>query len=253
MHSKHFNIDRLSYLFRLELFYARKPLLLIVFAGFGLLFFIGTLLALYTEPDTRVFDPTEGYTFNLIFGGFIITSLSYSNLGNRLKKYDFLLLPVSALERFVSIWILTTIGWVLVYTPVFWLYSLIANPISHLIFPNVQFVNFRFNNPMVFISIKVYLAMHGIFLLGSTMFRGYAFLKTTLSIMVILLLCGGSIFLILKDAFYQDHYCTVEGECELLDAILAGSVFAFWSFFFWYILPLVTWTLSYFGLKNQEV
>ncbi|MEQ8472040.1 MAG: hypothetical protein RIC35_12690 [Marinoscillum sp.] len=246
-----FDISRFWMLLKLELFKSRKGILMTMVISFGMLFFVGFLLSLYVEHPA-IYDHTENYAYSLFLGGFILSSLAFNELGGGLKRLRYLTIPVSTFERFLCMWMLTSIGWLVIYTLCFALYTMIANPVGQLIFANTTFKTFDPFGSFAITVMQYYFVLHGIFLLGAAHFRGYVFPKTMVVIILILLVSVGLLYLFLKDEFLSDHYCTVEGECELVDAFIVHPVGVMSKVLFWYVLAPLTWFLSYLGLKDQE-
>ena len=246
-----FDFQRFIQLLKLELFQSRNGIAMILVVTFGALFFIGFLLLLFIERPVT-YDHTESFGGALMLGGFIVTSLAFSGLDRKLRRIGFLMLPVSALERFICAWLLTCIGWLLAFSVGFAIYVMIANPIGQIFFPETVFKGFNPFGSVGLLTMKVYVVLQGIFLVGAAKFRGYVFPKTMVVIISALTICGFVIFFALKEEFTSDHYCTVTGECELVDAFALHSVYSVAKVLFWYVLAPLTWVITYFGLKDQE-
>ncbi|MEP0365673.1 MAG: hypothetical protein ABJN36_09325 [Cyclobacteriaceae bacterium] len=252
--NKHFDISRFWMLMRLELVRSKRAIAMLSVIVFGMLFFVGMLLSLAVEKHTVVYDPEESYAFTLIVGGFVITSLAFSELSSKLKRYNFLMLPVSALERFLCMWILTTIGWILFYTLVYTVFSLVANPIGHMIYNKVQFLDFNPLGSFALTTMKYYVVSQGIFLVGAAHFKGYVFPKTLFVLILFAVVCGAIIYFGLRDQFLCDHYCNVStGECELVETAETHVIWEIIQGAFWWALAPLSWLTTYLGLKGQEV
>lgn len=119
----HFELSRFWLLLKMEMARSRKGILMALVITFGFLFFAGLLLTPVLEPGMAVFEHGSGYTFTLLIVGFIFSSLAYRDSGNTLRRSNYLTLPVSAFEKFLSMWLLTSVGWILVYTIIFTVYT----------------------------------------------------------------------------------------------------------------------------------
>lgn len=250
--SQHFSWTRFWLLLRLEVFKSRKAMGMIFVITFGMLFFLGLLLALLVDVHVVNYDHHENYASSLIIGGFIISSLAFSDLGNQLKRYRYLMLPVSALEKFTCMWLLTSIGWILLYTLIFTIYTWIANPVGQLLFSRVTFESFNPFSGFSWHIMKVYFVLQGIFLVGAVHFKGYVLPKTLFVLVLVSLITGTLIYFILKDVFLADHYCTNE-ECELVIEMGTHPIWQAAQWMFWWVLAPLTWVITYLGLKGQEV
>jgi len=218
---------------------------------FGLSFFLGMIVDLAIEPLTSVFDHYENYTFSLLIGGFILSSLAFHGLRNTLTRYQFLMVPVSAFERVVCMWLLTSLGWILIFTLTFTVYSLFANTVGQVLFSHVTFNGFNPFSEQAFTSMKYYFVCQGVFLVGAAYFRGYVFPK-----LLILLIVTAFIALIIAYSFMHDVILaddhSVE-ECDLENMPGVKTVWTCAKFFFWWLLAPINWVLTYLGLKDQEV
>lgn len=249
--NKYFEINRFLNLLRLELYKSRKGIGMILIITFGVLFFLSLLLSVFMERP-KVYDHTENYIYALLLGGFIVSSLAFSGVDRALRRVGYLMLPVSALERFICMWLLTCIGWLVVYTLGFALYVLLANPLAQSMFPETTFKSFNVLGPTAWMTMKVYMVLQGIFLIGAAHFRGYVFPKTAVAIILLLSVLGLVLYFILKEQFLADHYCPNGQECELLVSFMHHPIWYISKGFFWFGLAPLTWVLTYLGLKDQE-
>jgi len=251
--SNYFDLSRFWLLLRLELTRNLKGILMIFEITFGLLFFFGLLLNVVLEEKKLVYEHVDNYAFTLLIGGFIISSLAFKDLGSTLKRQSYLMVPVSTLEKFVCMWLLSSVGWVILYTLAFYLYSLIANAVGGILFSQVTFRSFDPTGTESLIMMRSYFVTQGIFLVGATQFKGYVFPKT-LAVLILLALVFGTLFyFILIDVFMMDHICVVPENCELMQQ---SALYGYWDMvkvFFWWVLPPLSWVLAFMGLKEQEV
>jgi hypothetical protein len=235
----------------MELFRSRKGLLLIFVISFGLLFFGGLLLDCAIEKKNIFDGHPSNYVFNLMIGGFILSSLAFNDLSDRLKRYHYFTLPASTFEKFICMWLLTSLGWITVFTISYTIYTLIANAIGAVLFSDMKFLPF---NPLAISSLntmKFYFVLHGIFLVGAAYFKGYVFPKTLFAL--ILFFAMGSIlaYFIMGDEFLN-HDCGV-GECAVINEMISHNMSVFLQWIFWWALAPVCWINTYWGLKEQEV
>jgi hypothetical protein len=252
MHLKnYFDLSRFWLLLKMELFRSKKGLLMIFVISFGLLFFGGLLLDCAMEKK-KIFDGhPSNYVFHLMIGGFILSSLAFNDLSNTLKRYHYLTLPASTLEKFICMWLLTSVGWITVFTISYTIYTLIANAIGAALFSDMKFLPF---NPLGISSLntmKFYFVLHGIFLVGAAYFKGYVFPKTLFAL--ILFFAMGSIlaYFIMGDEFIN-HDCGV-GECAVLHEVISHDISVVLQWIFWWVLAPTCWINTYLGLKEQEV
>jgi hypothetical protein len=249
---KYFDISRFWFLMKVEWFRSRKALLMTFVIAFGLLFFMGLIVDASIQ-SREVFDSHPvNFAFTLILGGFIISSLAFNDLGNTLKRYHFLMLPVSALERFICMWLFTSVGWIVVFTLVYKLHTIAANAIGPLLFHGMTFPAFDPFGRFSMNSIRSYFVLQGIFLAGAAYFRGFTFPKTLLALIIFLTVSGTIAYVIMKDSFFTDHDCGPgPGSCALLNEMITHKAAVVAQWLFWWILAPLCWLAGYLG--NVEV
>ena len=148
-------------------------------------------------------------------GGFILSSLAFRDLGNPLKRYQYLALPASTFEKFIGMWLLTSVGWILLYTLAYTVYTVVVNPIGHLLFSHVTFRALSRRGELPLTAMKYYFVLQGIFLSRAVYFRGYVLPKTLFTLIVFGAAIGIITYFVMADVFLADHECTSE-ECYLL-------------------------------------
>lgn len=252
----YFDVSRGWLLLKVELFRSWKAVIMTLVIIAGLVFFIDLLLASLIDPGKVVYEHSKNYAFNLLIGGFVLSSLAFSDLSNPLKRQRYLILPVSALEKLSVMWLLTSLGWIILFTMVYTVYTWFVNLIGPAIFSYMTFEAFdpldKFNLTMM----KYYFVLQGVFLVGATRFEGYVFPKTLFVLIVFLILCGSLIYLMLVDIFLTEHECTVtedEFNCELVNEMEAHWLWWMIQWMFWWVLAPLCWGVTYLGLKEKEV
>ncbi|MBV6640950.1 MAG: hypothetical protein KI791_09535 [Cyclobacteriaceae bacterium] len=250
MHS-YFDISRFWLLMKLELFKSRRGVAMALVIIFGLSFFLGMIVDLAIEPLTTSFDHYENYAFSLLIGGFILSSLAFHGLRNTLTRYQYLMEPVSAFERVLCMWLLSSLGWIFVFTLTFTFYTLFANTVGQLLFSHVKFNAFNPFSDQAFVTMKYYIVCQGVFLAGAAYFRGYVFPKLLILLIAIAFIALIITYSIMHDVMLAD-YDTGE-ECNLETMPDVKTVWTGAKFFFWWLLAPISWVLTYLGLKDQEV
>jgi hypothetical protein len=252
MHLKnYFDLSRFWLLLKMELFRSRKGFLLIFVIIFGLLFFGGLLLECAIERK-EIFDGhSSNYVFHLMIGGFILSSLAFNDLSDTLKRYRYLTLPASTFEKFFCMWLLTSVGWITVFTITYTIYTVIANAIGGVLYSHMTFLPF---DPLAISSLttmKSYFVLHGIFLVGAAYFKGYVFPKTVFALILFFTVSVILAYFIMGEEFLN-HDCGV-GECAVLNEMTSHNVSVALQWIFWWVLAPVCWINTYLGLKEQEV
>ena len=218
--------------------------------SFGLLF-IGLLLGSIFGYEKVIETHPGSYAFALISGGFILSSLTFNDLSNPLKRYNYLTLPASTLEKFISMWFLTCVCWVVVFTFAYFIYSLIANAIGHFLFRNITFLAFDPLGKIPLSAIKYYIILQGIFLIGAIHFKGYVFPKTIFALLLFGMVCGIIFYFTMSDLFqFDSEYIS---EYSSMKGTTLYQVWLIIQWMFWWMLAPLCWVITYIGLKEQEV
>ena len=246
-----FNLARLGLLMKMELRKSIKGIIIAMVVLFGVAF-TGFILD-NVFNNYKIYNMHQAsYVFFLLLGGFILSSLAFNDLGTPLKRYNYLTLPASTFEKFLSMWLLTPLGWIIIFTFLFIIYSFFANTIGSLFFRNVTFIGFTPLAKIPFEGIKYYIAIQGIFLVGAVNFRGFAFLKTLFTIMIIALVGGIIFYIFMIDIANSNMECTME-KCNPMQEPKYREVWQIIQWLFWWVMAPLSWVLTYIGLKDQEV
>jgi hypothetical protein len=246
----YFSLSRFWLLLKMELFRSRKAVLISFVITFGLLFFGGILLSPVLEAISIFDDHPLHFASNLLIGGFIMSSLAFHDLSSPLRRGTYLLLPVSTLEKFVCMWLLTSVGWILLFTPVYTLYTWLANIVGRMIFSNITFQEFDPTSKLVVMTIRIYFITQGIFLIGAVNFRGYVLPKTLFSIVLFGIVCGTIFYFMLQDMFPLEDD---NNDTHALDGTMVHWLWQVMEWLFWWALAPICWLTAYLGLKEQEV
>lgn len=122
----------------------------------------------------------------LFLGGYIATSLSFSDVNDKFKNNLWLTLPGSTLEKYGVGVLVSGIGYVIFLIAAFIIASVISNVFTRPIFGmglaifNPFTLDFGGFAPSVWHLAFIYLLTHSIFLVGSIVFKNAAFIKTVL-------------------------------------------------------------------------
>lgn len=246
--SNHFELSRFWFLLKLEWFKSKRALgiTLAVFMGLG---FVGFISEVVIEHK-KVLDNAGGnFAAGLLLIGFIITSLAFHDLGDTLKRYGYLTLPVSALEKFLSMWLLTTVGWILLYTSLSVVYSFFTIGVGKLVFGHVTIYPLNPFTSVPLNAMRYYIVLQSLFMVGATQFRGYVFLKTLAAVLILALVIGLIAYLIFADMLPFDECASAMNPLEdPTIRVFCNIVVAM----FWWLLAPVCWIATYLGIKEQE-
>ncbi len=197
----------------------------------------------------------------LFLGGLIITSLSFADdMFSKNGQQQWLMLPATALEKFLSKGVLTAFAYPLALIVVFFLSSVIIEPIQLLFFGDAVTLFNPFSRDMGSIM-GLYLVWHAIFLLGSTYFHKGHFFKTILTLGVIGLALAALGLLFVKIIFSIKYgsslrtFDVVFSFDSLLFQPATGVVGAFRVFgklLYFVVLPLFCWVTAFFRVEEVQ-
>lgn len=259
----YFEGRRFYNLIKREVYSHLKFLLMSIGAISAVILIIYAISITAMESDgTPLIVPWDGHVpmfiASLIILGILFTSNAYKDLLRTHKRYAYLTLPASNLEKFLSMWLLTTVGFTLVYIIYYYLLSSLLNSMGMLI-TGREFIFFDVTEMHVVKGIKVYLVVQSVFLLGAASFNSLPLLKTLLvlflagiSYAILTSLSGAIIF---ADLFNGDQLkIGPESFSGNLRSFLDGdNIERIFRTLFYYVLAPVCWIITYLKIKEREV
>ena len=239
---------------------SKKLALLVVFGAIFAGVYLSSLVNIYSSSPSRTLY--FSLFANIIFiSGFIITSILFKELHKKETAQNYLLIPASTFEKFLSRLLLSTIGFALLVLAGLTLMSYTVEGINTLIFGRHSIPFYPFSGD-VFKVIAHYFVAQSIFFLGAIYFRRYNFIKTINSIFIFLFALAilGVIFtrivyhdifsgFLKSDNFYfQFHLNSLPIDSDRTRMLVRTAEILYW------IIPApLFWTISYFRLKETEV
>lgn len=117
------------------------------------------------------------YYLILFVGGFIVTSMTFTKMRSSQRAYQFLMLPCSNLERFISKWLITSVGYALGALVLYYIFSILGTLTDLLIF-KVRIGPVNIFQYEVWHNIANYIILQTFVFLGAVYFQKYALIKT---------------------------------------------------------------------------
>lgn len=248
-----FNFNRLYNLIRRENTIRRKSYLTGIAAIVGL--FVLTIVANSYGSRQVVYDGAlEIFYFLVFLGGMIFTSRIFSEMNEPQKGYRYLTLPASTLEKLAAQWLLSSFGYLLAVSALFFVSVLLGGLLSSALFD----VGFSWLELSAFEMsagelIGSYLVAHSIFFLGACAFQKHNFLKTILSVVIVSIVIGlivvGVAYLMLGDQVMTQgevHFSSAEFALQDQFTQIAEVVIDYLTVPFFLVV-------SYFKLKERQV
>ncbi|HAS46785.1 MAG TPA: hypothetical protein DCS93_40245 [Microscillaceae bacterium] len=246
--NKYFDFSRFWLLLKTEMLKGRRAILMTLTIILGIMT-VGT----FTEPvmDDNKIIHAENFAYGLFIGGFILSSLAFSSLSSSLKSYQYLTLPASTFEKFLSMWLLTCIGWMVVYTLAYSICAPLINLIGQLASNSVVIVPYHPLGGFIVTTLKFYFVLQGVFLVGAVHLKGYVLPKTLFVLVLYGVLCMLIFYLFLGDMVNSE----VEQTLNDIDFSIT-TLHILWSvleWVFWWLFAPLCWIITFLGLKEKEV
>ncbi len=178
-------MKNIFYLLQKQFYEDRKGLIIYAAVIFGILLLPSLARASANSIPNSMIDPAYKNLFRnfLFLGGFIMTSLSFSEtMHSKVKQHTWLMLPVHAHEKLITHIIYFGIIYPIVLMLFFFLSSIIIEGINTLSFGRHALI-FNILDPVNWKMVLHYLVLQSIFLLGAAYFKSTHFIKTVLVIM----------------------------------------------------------------------
>lgn len=254
-HNNIFDLKRLLKLINQKFLLNSNGISITLIASAATLFILFFIMAASSQNNPYT---SQGNLFFTIFiiGGYLVTSRAFGNLGTFPTTYQYLVLPVSNLERLVTGWLFSSVFYSIAGIAGFIILSSLANLIGSWIW-DYNFEFFCLCQLDVFRVLGIYMVTQTIFLLGAAAFKSHAFLKTILAIFVvsvaqwiIVMIFGFSIIAEFNfHAGFQGHNFATPA----LENFFSTTFPVINKILFWYIMPVFFVVVSYFKLKEREV
>jgi len=252
--NSYFDINRIKFLLIRQLRFSTQTLLIGFGAVVGLIVFILSMSVIFrnTGLESSAFF---GLVMPFFFaGGYVFTSTIFSELKTSHRGYLYLTLPASTLEKLLVSWLITSVLYIAASIVVMFVINLLLMTVA-IIFSSNPVPLFNLFDPSVLKVYAIYLVTQSVFVLGAIYFRSVNFLKTILSLFVIILIIAiySSLAarLIVFHNFYSMHFGDdlPESMKDFFVNIFAPAM----KVLFWYCLAPFFLIVSYFRLKEREV
>jgi hypothetical protein len=255
----------------------KKRYLLSIAAMAGILFMWFFFVTITDETYPMNANVQRGTYFFLLFvTGCFYASQFYRELGSRSRAINYLLTPASSLEKLLVSLLYAAVLFFIVYTAIFYVVDAIMVMLVNMFHPSYTEANAngalyktsvtnvfgrvgRVNGTPFFFA--AYFSVQAAFLLGSVYYEKYSFVKTVISLFVVLLAIWLVNSFLLEAIMPEGSYLRDIGSFRILNT-KAGtdylvelpvgvrdtiSALVKWGF------PFFFWVVTYFRLKEKEV
>jgi hypothetical protein len=214
------------------------------------------------------------YCIGIILSGMIFTSAAFSEFSTKPKGVDYLMLPASHFEKFITVFLFTTVGFLLVYHLAFYVMFLCLDQIAMLRSGQHMINDLNTDRGILrigyFYPCFIWLLLQSIFLLGASYFEKYSFLKTiflTIIVLFALFLLNAVFVKILFGNNLVEWFAhapmfavMVKNELaspnqfnEVKQLFLPRTMQDILGFAGKYLLIPFFWVVAYFRLKDKEI
>ena len=264
-----FNFPRFANYFKKVLVEDRKRLLQRIITVFGLLVVFGAIISdscyqhymealkigiVRSEIDPAIDGLMPLFVFGLFIGCALSASFIMEPMSSKTSRIYALMLPATSFEKYFVRWFIYTIGYLVVYYLLFLLVDVMRVCVFSVIYPEIDIITFinpyaeivalRDEVPLGFV-VSLYLLLQSIFVLGSSLWPKYAFLKT-FTAYTILGMAFSAFFAGIMNLFNRpgNSYIMLELSDDTLFLIATCGVMMVTLFFWW---------LAYKRFKEMEV
>lgn len=257
-----FSFYRLGLLIRKQWAERARLYILMMAAIAGLLAVAFFLWGSFRDDNTLLIEPLQVFLFvGLFLGGCIIAGMTFSDLSQRTTGIYYLGVPATHAEKLVCGILFSQVFFNAAYLLIFYLLREIAFVIVAMN-PHLQLKHIPDAGNIGEISyyvIIVYAAVQTVYLLGSVYFERFAFVKTTVS--VVLLLAAFTLFAqyVIARIMPQNHSIMGVGVFQVEEnggwytyTLPLGLSRVLW-FLGRYMWAPVFWAVAYFRLKEKEI
>lgn len=247
-----FDIKRFWLILKRDIFVNLKTYLIVLFVVFSVFFvkyFFQLFVSLFSVMPIIVTksDLKSTYFFGFYIVGIIISGTAFGDFRNKLSTMTYLTLPASKLEKFFSVWLITTIGVIVAYFFSFVVFNLLLMLLG--LFFKVDIPFFNIFTYRVFYILLVYFFIHSIFFAGAATFEKSPILKTpliALLIQIIFSIVNGLIFVLIFLNYGLNFHIDPSNTSYFDLVIVMGKVLL-------YVTPFVFWIFTYFKLSEKQV
>ena len=274
-----FNIKRFGLVFRKDMMENWKRYTLMFLVMPGVITIVNTWTSydhydkLSKHPeyvsDLKIYLMGLSVLMYVIFG-LIFSSTFMTPMNSKIKRLSYLIIPSSNFEKYFTRFIIVTVGYTISFIIALFIAELLRVGIYSAMYPDLKidfiklafYVNERMPNSFYFFSKEsyiiiacIYFLFQSLLVLGSTFWDKIAFVKTFISIILIIIayvyLCRGAMFLFYSDDYnlflYIVHILALKFGNTSTEVIITSYI-CIMSFF-----TVVNWILTYFRLRESEI
>ena len=271
-----FNIKRFGLIFRKDILENRKRYMLLFLTMLGVITLFITFESLNYYSNERNSDININLlkVISLLFGIFgIIFAATFMNpMNSKIKRMSYLINPSSNLEKFMTRWIIVTIGYIISFFIALWIADILRVGICSARYPEINvtflditklissdetgvFFEYVFSKGLFMALTAMFFLFQSFFILGSTFWEKSTFVKTFSAGILILfsfvIICRFAILIFYGNFenfgnMLQSLMPTTNIDISKSKAVeIVTSVIS--------VFTLFNWTLAYFRFRESEI
>lgn len=199
----------------------------------------------------------EIFNTTLLLGGIAIAGMAFSDFRGKERTITYLTLPASHIEKSFTQLLLTSVGFVISYTVVFYISYLMFLSLGKMLF-TFDIGTFNPFNEATYKTIFYLVIVQSLFLAGASIFKRVPVFFTGLYMFIfsiVFMIIAGIMAYYLSKSFDAPGngsivFSSVNSDNITIDSLWTGKIF---EIFFMYLLAPVFWAITYFNVKEKEV
>lgn len=245
---KIFSTQRLIHLIKKSVYESKSNTLRLYIIMLGIFGVVYTISMLNGAIPINVLSAL--YFVGLFTLGVFASGMAFANFRNKERTMNYLSLPASNFEKFLSEFLISTLGFLLSYTLIFYLFNALVVFVSKSYHVEVEFFNLFDSNFLK--NIRSFLIMHAVLFAGAATFKKVPPLNTGfyLFIIGIVLVLYTSLFAWIFINGMENTGIHIEGEFE--ETIMGEKMFQIARFAFFYLWAPIFWTVAFFKVKEKQ-
>ncbi len=253
-----FDFNRFSLLLKKELWSGNKKPLLVAGAVLGFLM-LYALFMIYNDGPAYQWLNWNLFPIVLFGGGFIFTSTIFYEFNDKTGTHNYLSLPASTFEKFLSKWFITAVLFPIIAAIVFWIYSTTCDSFYSSHSGDVDFSPWKLTDWWSIFFLKLYFVLQSVYLIGAIAFQKYTFFKTSLSLWLFGIITA-VIFVVLFRIIFNEFFESLFQPRTDVMWITSDEVQHFMENTFqpmlinacWLLVAPIMWAVGFFKLKEKE-
>ena len=258
--SDYFNIKRLLMLIYRQVFLKYKSILISTGAMAGVIMVVNLLSMYQCGCNTINQNNFNSLSITFLFIlGMVFTSTSFEEMHTSAKGCFYLTLPVSNLERLISVWLVSSVMYFIWWLFAILIINLLISAFAYLLM-GIPFGWVELFNPAALKSYANFFIIQTVFMFGAVYFSKSNFIKTIFALFLIGLAINIISYLFVILIFGSYHYSGVIlgnfhdfGITTNYESSYFDTLFQIMKYAYWIVVAPFFLILSFLGLKESQV